>query len=101
MAENTVGLPALSARVRHELDMLAYPAVPWVKPRGLGGDKKVYDVLIVGGGQSGLTIATGLMREGITNVLCVDRNPEGFEGPWETFARMGTLRTPKILVGTE
>ena len=101
MPEHIGGLSALSARVRQELDMLAYPAVPWVKPRSHPSGKRVYDVLIVGGGQSGLTIANGLMREGITNVLCLDRSPRGYEGPWETFARMGTLRTPKVLVGTE
>jgi hypothetical protein len=97
----TDNLSALSARARHELDMLAYPALPWVKPREHGSGAHVYDVLIVGGGQSGLAIAHGLIREGITNIVCIDRNPAGYEGPWETFARMGTLRTPKFLVGTE
>jgi cation diffusion facilitator CzcD-associated flavoprotein CzcO len=94
-------MAALDARVRHELDMLAYPAQPWVKQRTHASGRHVYDVLIVGGGQSGLTVANGLLREGITNILCLDRNPAGYEGPWETFARMGTLRTPKFLVGTE
>ncbi len=91
----------MSAQVRRDLEMLAYPTLPWVKPRDHASGETVYDVLIVGGGQSGLTIAAGLIREGVTSVLCVDRNPEGYEGPWETFARMGTLRTPKTLVGTE
>lgn len=101
MRENPDNLSALSARARHELEMLAYPAGPWVKPREHASGAPVYDVLIVGGGQSGLAIAHGLMREGITNIVCIDRNPAGFEGPWDTFARMGTLRTPKFLVGTE
>jgi cation diffusion facilitator CzcD-associated flavoprotein CzcO len=101
MSENTDGLSALSVRVRTELDMLAYPAAPWVKSRDHASGQRVHDVLIVGGGQSGLTVANGLMREGITNILCLDRSPAGYEGPWETFARMGTLRTPKFLVGTE
>jgi len=57
----------------------------------------VYDVVIVGGGQSGLGTAFGLMRERITNFLVIDENPEGFEGPWITYARMYTLRTPKEL----
>jgi hypothetical protein len=34
-------------------------------------------------------------------VLLLDRNPAGHEGPWETFARMAVLRTPKTLVGSE
>jgi cation diffusion facilitator CzcD-associated flavoprotein CzcO len=101
MAESTDGLAALAGRLRYELEMLAYPAAPWVKPGGCIGEDHIYDVLIVGGGQSGLTVANGLMREGVGNIICLDRNPAGFEGPWETFARMGTLRTPKFLVGTE
>jgi FAD-dependent urate hydroxylase len=101
MPDDSDGLTALSARVDHELDMFAYPARPWVKPREHAGSGPVHDVLIVGGGQSGLAIANGLIREGITSVVCLDCNPAGSEGPWETFARMGTLRTPKSLVGTE
>lgn len=101
MSDTNGGLTALAARVRYELDMLAYPATPWVKPRLHASGEHVYDVLIVGGGQSGLTVANGLIREGIANILCLDRSPAGYEGPWETFARMGTLRTPKFLVGTE
>jgi cation diffusion facilitator CzcD-associated flavoprotein CzcO len=33
------------------------------------------------------------------NVRIVDRNPEGVEGPWVTYARMETLRSPKHLSG--
>src|SRR5207248_8453993 len=33
--------------------------------------------------------------------LLLDRNPAGYEGPWDTFARMEVLRTPKTLVGAE
>jgi cation diffusion facilitator CzcD-associated flavoprotein CzcO len=101
MPEQRDTLSALSQRVRKELEMLSYPAVPWVKPREHPSGAPVLEVLIVGAGQSGLTVANGLMRDGITNILCLDRNPKGYEGPWETFARMGTLRTPKFLVGTE
>jgi FAD-dependent urate hydroxylase len=43
----------------------------------------------------------GLKREGVCNVLLLDRNPAGYEGPWETFARMVVLRTPKAVVGAE
>ena len=38
---------------------------------------------------------TGLLRERITNIRVFDRNESGQEGPWVTFARMLTLRTPK------
>ena len=53
--------------------------------------------MIVGGGQSGLAAAFGLLRERISNILVIDENPTGFEGPWDTYARMLTLRTPKEL----
>lgn len=59
------------------------------------------DVLIVGAGQCGLAVAFGLMRERVTNVLCLDENEPGQEGPWATYARMVTLRTPKHLTGLD
>ena len=59
------------------------------------------DVLIVGGGQAGLTAAFGLLKERVTNILVVDENPEGQEGPWGTYARMPTLRTQKDVGGID
>ena len=59
------------------------------------------DVLIIGGGQSGLTLAFGLMREKVAHLLVVDDSPPGLAGPWKTFARMHTLRTPKHLTGPD
>jgi hypothetical protein len=35
----------------------------------------------------------------VTNVLVLDENPAGLEGPWVTYARMVTLRTNKALTG--
>jgi cation diffusion facilitator CzcD-associated flavoprotein CzcO len=61
----------------------------------------VHDVAIVGAGQSGMAAALALRREGVTNVVVLDRSPAGREGPWETYARMRELRTPKISVGLE
>lgn len=61
----------------------------------------MYDVLIIGGGQSGLVAAFGLMREKVGNILIVDENPAGREGPWVTYARMVTLRTPKHLISVD
>lgn len=51
--------------------------------------------------QCGMAVAFGLMRERVTNVLCLDENEEGKEGPWVTYARMVTLRTPKTLTGID
>ncbi|SHJ53544.1 hypothetical protein SAMN05444159_0863 [Bradyrhizobium lablabi] len=94
------GLAELEQRVRFELDCLGYPTRQWMVPRRRNGTL-VHDVVIVGGGQSGISIAFRLMRERITNLRVLDRNPEGFEGPWLTFARMRQLRTPKIVTGPD
>ena len=90
----------LEQRVAFELECLGYPARPWITPRR-HGDYPVYDALIVGGGQSGIAIAFKLLRERVTNIRVFDRNCEGREGPWVTFARMHTLRTPKDVIGPE
>lgn len=95
------GLEALNAAVRRDLDMIALPSATWVKPRTHPSGAHVYDVVIVGGGQSGLGAAFALRREGVPNVLVVDENEPGKEGPWITYARMITLRTPKHLTGVE
>ena len=67
----------------------------------LHAGKPALDVLIVGAGQSGLVTAFGLMRERVRNILVIDRAPEGKEGPWVTFARMPTLRSPKVQTGPD
>ncbi|HSZ51959.1 MAG TPA: 2-oxo-4-hydroxy-4-carboxy-5-ureidoimidazoline decarboxylase [Caulobacteraceae bacterium] len=94
--EPPAGLEAHEARVRHDLDCLAFPG-PWLAPRTGPAGEPVFDVIIVGAGQCGLAAAFGLMREGVRNFIVLDENPEGAEGPWETYARMITLRTPKHL----
>lgn len=43
----------------------------------------------------------GLKRRGITNTCIFDTAPKGGEGPWITFARMLTLRTPKYVTGPD
>src|SRR6476620_5886406 len=84
----------LSKRVRHELTYLGYPPREWTVPRSRDA-VPVLDVLIVGGGQSGLGTAFGLKLERLTNIRIIDRSPRGREGPWRRFARMRELRTPK------
>ncbi|MCG0041217.1 FAD-dependent oxidoreductase, partial [Escherichia coli] len=43
----------------------------------------------------------GLLRERVANILVLDENRSGSEGPWETYARMITLRTPKNLTSID
>ena len=92
---------ALTERVRDDLARVAHPSMGWLEPR-IGPDgREALDVLIVGGGQSGVAIAFGLMRAQVCNVLVVDRAGRGFEGPWLTYARMHTLRSPKDYTGPD
>ncbi len=90
----------LSDRVRRELTYLGYPPREWTVPRSRDG-VPVLDVLIVGGGQSGLGTAFGLKLERITNIKIIDRSTRGLEGPWRRFARMKELRTPKEVTGID
>ncbi len=88
------GLTALQARLREDLDFLLYPGNTWVPPaRGIN------DVVIVGGGMCGMVAWLGLTTGGVRNLRIVDRSPKGLEGPWLTYARMETLRSPKQLTG--
>lgn len=95
-----MSLEALNERVKTDLSYLAFPGPDWVPPLK-SPEGHVYDALIVGGGQCGLGAAFGLLRERVSNILVIDENREGFEGPWETYARMVTLRTPKHLTSID
>ena len=92
-------LEALEARVRHELALLDHPKAAWVPPRTHNSGLPVFDILMVGAGQSGLGTLFALSREKVTNILAVDRSPAGREGPWVTYARMRQLRTHKDITG--
>lgn len=94
-------LRRLAERVRHDLEILVYPKDDWVLPRSRPDGRHVHDVIIVGAGQGGLAIAFALRREHVTNVLIVDQAPRGQEGPWATYSRMWTLRSPKHLTGPD
>jgi cation diffusion facilitator CzcD-associated flavoprotein CzcO len=94
------GLEDLTCRARYELKCLGYPDRTWVPSSSHDGEH-VHDAVILGGGQSGVTIAFGLMRESVVDIVVLDRSPAGQEGPWVTFARMHTLRTPKTVTGPD
>lgn len=91
-----IGLPALETDLERQLALIGHGGADWTRPR-THPEGHVHDVVIVGGGQSGLAVAFGLLRERVSNILIIDENPAGYEGPWDTYARMITLRTPKGL----
>lgn len=95
------GLARLVLEVRRDLSRLNYPVANWVLPRPAPDGRPALDVLVVGAGMCGLTAAFALLREGVSNIRVVDRAPRGLEGPWGTFARMETLRSPKHLTGPD
>ncbi len=94
-------LKALANRVQEDLHTLRFPHEPWVVPYRHQSGRHVYDVVIIGGGQGGLAVAAGLIRERVDNIVVFDRQPRGLEGPWNTTARMRTLRTLKHLPGID
>ncbi len=94
------GLAALEARLAHDLAILNHGGESIIPP-ATHPEGHVHEVVIVGGGQSGLGAAFGLIRERVPNILVIDENPAGFEGPWESYARMRTLRTPKHLLAID
>lgn len=95
------GLADLEARLHDDLAALSYPNVEWVQPVTGPDGAPALNCAVIGAGQAGLTIAAGLQRERVTRVVLYDRAPAGREGPWLTFARMQTLRTPKELTGPD
>jgi cation diffusion facilitator CzcD-associated flavoprotein CzcO len=92
------GLSALEARLREDLAWLDLPPPAWVPPRFVDGER-VLDVAIVGAGMAGLTVAAELRMLGIDKIRLFDQARAGQEGPWVTYARMRTLRSPKQLTG--
>jgi cation diffusion facilitator CzcD-associated flavoprotein CzcO len=88
----------VDAGAREALRLLGPDAAGWVPET----DGVEHDVCIVGGGQSGVTLAYALRRAGIDRVSVIDAAPdEDAAGIWRTVARMQKLRTPKALTGPE
>ncbi|MGX1321521.1 cation diffusion facilitator CzcD-associated flavoprotein CzcO [Bradyrhizobium sp. USDA 377] len=94
-------LTRLEAHIRADLAMIAHPGAAWLEPKTGPDGKPALDVLIIGAGQSGIAIGFGLMRSRVSNILLLDKAEEGKEGPWLTYARMPTLRSPKDYTGPD
>ena len=88
---------ALSSHTQRTMRWLGAMPADWVRPRA-GVD---HNVVIVGGGQTGLSVAYGLRRKGIGKVQIIEQAEPGGAGIWRAIARMDQLRTPKMLTGPE
>ncbi|MBI5273367.1 MAG: NAD(P)/FAD-dependent oxidoreductase [Chlamydiia bacterium] len=93
----TIGLQELEGRVRDDLRFLGYHPNNWQTARR--GKNGLYQVVIIGGGMAGMAAAFALLKVGIFNIVMVDQQPAGKEGPWDTYARMKALRTSKKWIG--
>lgn len=100
-ASDLAGLAALEREVRRDLQRLNFPAAEWVPPTPGPDRTRALDALVVGAGMCGQTAAFALQREGVRHLRVIDRSAAGAEGPWGTFARMETLRSPKHLTGPD
>ncbi|MGK0173236.1 MAG: cation diffusion facilitator CzcD-associated flavoprotein CzcO [Gammaproteobacteria bacterium] len=94
-------LEQLERQIRRDLQVIDHPKLKWLPPRHRADGTLIKDVLVVGAGQSGIATAYALKREQVDNIAVIDRAPYGREGPWVTFARMRTLRSPKDYPGPD
>jgi cation diffusion facilitator CzcD-associated flavoprotein CzcO len=93
-------LAALEARLQRDFELLVMPPTKdWLEPRTHPAYGPVLDVAVIGAGMSGLAAAFALKCLAVRSLKMFDRSPAGFEGPWATFARMETLRSPPELSG--
>lgn len=94
-------LSLLEEAARHDLVRLNHPPANWVPAATTSSGAPLLDVLVIGAGMCGQTAAFACLREGIRNLRIVDQASYGEEGPWGTFARMETLRSPKSLTSPD
>lgn len=100
LAEDVTSVDAaeqLATQTKRVLRWSGSDPADWVRARA-GVD---HNVVIVGGGQSGLSISYGLRRKGVGRVEVIDQADPGQAGIWRTVARMQQLRTPKTMLGPE
>jgi cation diffusion facilitator CzcD-associated flavoprotein CzcO len=90
-------LDLLQQRVADDLRLLGQTPENWV-PGHLGTD---HDVVVVGGGQSGVTTAFALARAGVTRTSVIESRQPQATGSWRAKARMRNLRTAKSSAGPD
>lgn len=88
-----------TSRLWEELAYLKLPAVAWPDTRTESDGPEVLDVAIIGAGMFGIAAAVALTLKGVKNIRLFDSSQKGRSGPWTTYARMQTLRSPKDLPG--
>lgn len=93
------GAAAHDGRVARDLDLLRLPPPAWTDTAAGPDGAAAFDVIVIGAGMYGIAATAALVMKGIRNVAMLDRAPEGQEGPWISYARMETLRSPKYLPG--
>ena len=93
------GLARHEAQVKRDLALLGFPAKPWLHTQTTAAGEPVLDVAIIGAGMNGIAAASALLAKGIVNIRLFDANEPSREGPWNRYARMDTLRSPKTLTG--
>lgn len=84
-----------------DLHTLRHPEADWMPSLAGPNGQQLLDVLIVGAGQAGLGIGGLLMRERVTNILLIDKEPRGKEGIWNSHGRMPVIRSPKHYPGPD
>ena len=97
--KDLMSLPQQDKALIRDLKLLTYPPKEWLIEKKSSDGTHCYDVVIIGGGMAGLTAGAALFKEGIYNIKIFDQNSPGCEGPWISYARMRTLRSPKDLTG--
>lgn len=87
----------LNGRVSEDLRLLGAEPANWI-PHDQRAD---HDVLIVGGGQSGVAIAFALRRAGVQRASVIESQLPARTGSWRAKARMRNLRTAKANLGPD
>ncbi|WP_210489730.1 NAD(P)-binding domain-containing protein [Microvirga antarctica] len=89
----------LERRIARDLEVLNLPAANWPARKDGPDGRPATDVVVVGAGMNGIAAAAALLFKGVRHIRILERASAGREGPWRTFARMDTLRSPKTLPG--